>query len=106
MRVRASMRSMALSIVNDLASLLSSLPGRLAGLLLQDLADEAEALQLVGIGRPDTTDLRGGLAHLLLVDAGDEDLRDVLRLRARRHADRDPLRLPGPHPAREAHPAV
>src|SRR6266576_2065256 len=45
--------------------------GSLARLAAHLLADIADAFALVGLGRPDVTQLRGHLAHQFLVDALD-----------------------------------
>ena len=47
------------------------LRSRLAGLAADVLADVADALALVGLGRPDVADLGGHLADQFLVDAFD-----------------------------------
>src|SRR5512135_647677 len=85
MRVRASTRACAFCMVS------SSLARGLAGLLLEDLAHEAEALELVWVRRPDSADLGRRLADLLLVDARHDDVRDVLGLRVRRDVHRHAL---------------
>src|SRR5271169_1052857 len=97
MRVLASTRACAFSMVR--ASLLAR---GLAGLLLEDLAHEAESLQLVRIGRANAADLGRRLADLLLVDARDDDVRDVLGLRVRCHFDLDALRHRKLHDVRKA----
>src|SRR5512132_3151616 len=78
MRVLASTRACAFSMVP--ASLLAR---GLAGLLLEDLAHEAESLQLVRVGRANTTNLGRRLTDILLVHTRDDEVRDVLGLRAR-----------------------
>src|SRR5664279_1165488 len=88
MRVFASTRAFALSMVPASLTLLAR---GLAGLLLQDFADKAESLQFVRVRRTDAANLGGRLAYFLLVDAGHDDVRDVLGLRVGRHVDRDPL---------------
>src|SRR2546427_178521 len=60
-------------------------PG-LARLLLQDLAQVADPLLLVGVGLPEAADLRRHLAHLLAVDTGDGDPGLLV------HRDLDPFR--------------
>src|SRR5512136_294228 len=55
------------------SSLRAGGPG-LAGLLLEDLADVANALLLVRIRLAQTADLRGDLSDLLAVDAGDHEV--------------------------------
>src|SRR5262249_20813150 len=64
---------------------------RLPSLLLAFLAEDVltgipDALALVRLGRPETANLRGDLADLLLVDAGDDDLDRP------RRGDRDAIR--------------
>src|SRR5450759_5254055 len=70
MRAFASTRACAFSMVP--ASLLAR---GLAGLLLEDLAHEAESLQLVWVGRTNAADLGRRLADFLLVDSRDDDVR-------------------------------
>src|SRR5512140_1564244 len=99
MRVFASTRACALSMVPASLTLLAR---GLAGLLLQDFADETESLQFVRVRRTDAANLGGRLADLLLVDAGHDDVRDVLGLRVRSdgyldalgHRKRDLVREP------------
>ena len=53
----------------------ASFGSRLAGLLLQPLAGDANALLLVRIGRTQRAKIRGHLADLRLVRAADDDVR-------------------------------
>src|SRR5438552_2090107 len=76
---------------------LAALAAGFALLASNGFAPVANSLTLVGLGLAELADLRGGLAHALLVDAGDRDHR-VARLRivgdrkvdafARHHFDR------------------
>src|SRR5664280_1347570 len=97
MRAFASTRPCAFSMVP--ASLLAR---GLAGLLLEDLAHEAESLQLVRVGRTNAADLGRRLADFLLVDTRDDDVRDVLGLRVRCDLDLDAIRHREFHNVREA----
>src|ERR1017187_8396140 len=97
MRAFASTRPCAFSMVP--ASLLAR---GLAGLLLEDLAHEAESLQLVRVGWTNAADLGRRLADFLLVDTCDDDVRDVLGLRVRCDLDLDALRHRELHDVREA----
>src|SRR5664280_1838647 len=97
MRAFASTRPCAFSMVP--ASLLAR---GLAGLLLEDLAHEAESLQLVRVGRTNAADLGSRLADFLLVDTRDDDVRDVLGLRVRCDLDLDAIRHRELHDVREA----
>src|SRR5664279_1963159 len=86
MGVFASTRACALSMVPASLTLLAR---GLAGLLLQDFADEPESLQFVRVRRADAANLGGRLADLLLVDSGHDDVCDVLGLRVRGDVHRD-----------------
>src|ERR1043166_5666233 len=69
--------------------------GALPDLAANVFAVVADALALVRLGRPDLADLGGDLAHLLLVDALDDDLRRRGNLEGDplRRLDRDRMRV-------------
>src|SRR4030095_15867182 len=78
------------------ASLCPGLGSSLAGFFLQAFAGDANSLLLVGIGRPQRTNVRGHLANLSFIRSADDQVRLLVHgdLNTFRNRELDRVRLP------------